>query len=522
MSELMTMVMPIFSAFLRKNISLSLVIFAILLGRILLKKLPKRYSYFLWTGLGIKALFDLKLPSLLKVFANKADTIKKIDSVVTTGQKYVIKYSESTPAGSAGTASVREMVFFVLFLVWIAGVVYMTARGIVEFVKIKKKTAASIKEDSGLYRCDYIESPMAFGFVKPKIYIPSNFNTDSMQAVIEHEKYHIKRGDIYFKLLAFILLCAYWMNPLSWISFKLFNLDMELSCDEAVLRKTGFGSKKDYSKWLLYYSSAEHTVGLAPTAFGETDTKRRVKNIMRFKKKGLLATLLGVVTVAAVLIVCFLVLPNLDAEAAMADTTAKDQVVTQETIAAEVTKTDSAVNEIVEEVKEEIRKTAEAKEPETVTLTWQKPLPEDAPALLTGPFGGTTLTGLYHAGVDIAAPKGTDVLAMADGTVIEAGLRQDTGEGNVVVIRVNDEITYTYTHLEGVNVKIGDTVKAGDVVASVGSTGNSTGPHLHVEICVNGENIDMHSLEGLEGAYCTPEPIDNGSADPEELYHGKE
>lgn len=510
MREFMTTAVPIFSAFLKKNISLSLVILAILSGRLLLKKLPKRYSYFLWTGLGIKALFDLKLPSLLKVFAVKADAIKRIDSAVAAGQKYVITFSESTKAGTVGGASVREIVFFVLFIVWITGAVCMMARGIAGFVRIKRRTAVSFKEDSGLYGCDYIESPMAFGFVRPKIYIPSDFNTDSMQAVIEHEKYHIKRGDIYFKLLAFILLCAYWMNPLSWISFKLFNLDMELSCDEAVLRKIGPGSKEDYSKWLLYYSSTGRTVGLAPTAFGETDTERRVKNIMKFKKKGLLAALFGVITVAAVLIVCFMVFPNLDAEAASTDVPAGEQAVMTETITAV-----AANNEIREEEKKEAKEEVKAEETtteqetEVLTLTWQKPLPEDAPALLTGPFKSETVTGLTHEAVDIAAPEGTDVLAMADGTVIEAGWQQDSPKGNVVVIRVNDEITYTYAHLEEVKVKVGDSVRAGDIVALVGSTGVSTGPHLHVEICINGVNIDMLTLEGLEGAYGTSETTDD-------------
>ena len=479
-----------------------MVILAILSGRLLLKKLPKRYSYFLWTGLGIKALFDLKLPSLLKVFAVKADAIKKIDSAVAAGQKYVITFSESTKAGTVGGASVKEIVFFVLFTVWITGAVCMMAKGIAGFVTIKRRTAVCFKEASGLYRCDYIESPMAFGFVRPKIYIPSDFNTDTMQAVIEHEKCHIKRGDIYFKLLAFILLCAYWMNPLSWIAFKLFNLDMELSCDEAVLRKTGFGSKEDYSGWLLYYSSTGRTVGLAPTAFGETDTERRVKNIMRFKKKGLLAALFGVITVAAVLIVCFMVFPNLDAEAASTEATDGEQAVTTETVTAV-----SANNEIREEVKAE--ETTMEQETEVLTLTWQKPLPDDAPALLTAPFNSKTVTGRSHEAVDIAAPEGTDVLAMADGTVIEAGRQQDSSKGNVVVIRVNDEITYSYAHLKEVTVKVGDSVRAGDIVALVGSTGASTGPHLHVEIRINGVNIDMLTLEGLESAYGTSETTDD-------------
>ncbi len=481
MKDLIIMASPIFSAFIKKNISLSLVIALIVLGRLLLKRLPKRYSYFLWTGLGIKALFDLRLPNLLKVFANKADTIKKLDSAVATGQKYVIRFSESTNVEAASGISVKEIIFFLLFLVWIAGSVYMMARGIIEFVKIKKKTSLSFREASGLYRCDYIESPIAFGFVKPKIYIPMDFDTDTMQAVIEHEKFHIKRGDIYFKLLAFILLCAYWINPLSWISFKLFNFDMELSCDEAVLRKTGLSSKKDYSKWLLYYSSEGRAVGLAPTAFGETDSKRRVENIMRFKKKGLLATLLGVITVAAILVICFMVLPNLNVKAE--DTTPGEPDVTPEVIAVE-----QANNEIKEDKK------AEVQDAETLALTWQKPLPENANAILTVPFNSTSITGGTHDAVDIAAPMGTEVLAMADGTVIEAGLQEDSTKGNVLVIRVNDEITYTYAHLGEVKVNVGDTVKAGDVVATVGSTGASTGPHLHVEICINGENIDMLSL----------------------------
>ena len=487
MREFMTMAVPVFSGFIKKNISLSLVILAIMLGRILLKKLPKRYSYFLWIGLGIKALFDIKLPSLLNVFAKKADTIEKINSVVATGQKYVIKFSESTKTESVSAVSFKEIVFFVLFLVWVTGVAFIMARGIVEFIKIKKKTAVSFKEDSGLYRCDYIESPMAFGFIKPRIYIPLDFDKDTMRAVIEHEKYHVKRGDIYYKLIAFVLLCAYWMNPLSWISFKLFNLDMELSCDEAVLRKTGLATKKDYSKWLLYYSSTKHCVGLAPTAFGETDTKRRVKNIMEFKKKGLLATLLGVVMVAAVLVVCFMVLPSLDAETDIKDTSVSSQAITPEVLTV-----DPADNEAKEEVKEEETKeeVAESIEPEVVELTWQKPLPDDVRAILTSTFNSTTLTGLNHEAVDIAAPKGTDVLAMADGTVIEAGWQEDSVKGNVVVVKVNDEISYTYAHLEEVKVNVGDTVKAGDVVASVGSTGASTGPHLHLELTIGGENVN--------------------------------
>ncbi|MCR5721444.1 MAG: M56 family metallopeptidase, partial [Lachnospiraceae bacterium] len=241
MNGLLTEASKIFLAFARRNIFLSLVIAAILVGRLLLKKLPKRYSYFLWAGLGVRALFDIgvhiKLP---KLRASQAESgiAETIGRAVEQGQKYIFEFATPKRTVTAAKASLtaREILPAVLFGIWVTGILLMLAYGIFNYVKIKRTTAVSFKEESGLYRCDYIDSPMAFGFIKPRVYVPSDCDISAMSFVIEHEKTHIRRGDVYFKLLAFLILCAYWVNPLAWVAFKLFNLDMELSCDEAVIR----------------------------------------------------------------------------------------------------------------------------------------------------------------------------------------------------------------------------------------------------------------------------------------------
>ncbi|MBO4679338.1 MAG: peptidoglycan DD-metalloendopeptidase family protein [Lachnospiraceae bacterium] len=510
MTEFIGMTSKIFAEFLHRNISFTAVALAIIVGRMVLKRFPKRYSYALWSCLGIRALFDIglriKLPKLTapQTGSNLGNTI---NSAVVAGQQYIFEIGNidtSAPVKSALTA--KEILPTLLFTIWAAGVLLMIVYGIINFLKVKKATAVSFKEDSGLYRCDYIESPIAFGFVKPKVFIPSDCDVRAMRFVIEHEKTHIRRGDVYFKLLAFLILSAYWVNPLAWVAFKLFNLDMELSCDEAVIRKAGIDKKEEYSRWLLYYSTENHPISLAPTAFGETDTKRRVRNIMTLKKKGIIATVAGLTITAAVVAICFILNPG-RSNASAPETTIEPISETTETIAetpgeepvvatepaAETALSDeevpSADKELTQKESDLTDSEIEERKQKLEAVTWISPFGESVEYVITSLFGeksnGIDGATLFHGAVDIAAPTGTELLAVSDGTVSFAGYVDQAG--NTLTVNVKDDVAYRYSHLEEILVKEGDTVKAGDVIAKLGSTGASTGPHLHLELVVDGK-----------------------------------
>jgi len=493
MTGLIGITSKIFAEFLHRNISFTAVALAIIFGRLLLKKFPKRYSYALWSCLGIRSLFDIglriKLPkhSTVQTGSNLGNTI---NSAVTAGQQYI---SEIVEIGNIDTAkpvktalTAKEILPTALFIIWVTGILLMITYGIFNYIKVRKATSVSFKEESGLYRCDYIESPIAFGFSRPKVYVPSDCDVNAMRFVIEHERTHIRRGDVYFKLLAFLILSAYWVNPLAWVAFKFFNLDMELSCDESVIRKAGLEKKEEYSRWLLYYSTEERFVSLAPTAFGETDTRRRVKNIMTLKKKGIIATVAGIIITASVVAVCFILHPGETRAAEQEPIVSKAETV-KETVTEPAEEIPATETTSIEESQPEEQTVPGAEGELTRTVTkdrkYYRPIAYEESGFITAtPSVRQDENGesVCHMGYDIALPEGTAVHAMCDGVVESAGYEWQPG--NFMIIRIDDVTTYHYYHLKDLSVKEGDTVKAGDVVATSGNTGASTGPHLHVEI----------------------------------------
>lgn len=193
--------------------------------------------------------------------------------------------------------------------IWILGISAMLLYGIYSHRKLKKQLVGSVKLHSNIYICDYISSPFVTGVIKPKIYLPSALSEKEAEYVILHEQQHIKRFDHIFKLLGFIALTLHWFNPLVWLGFKLAVQDMEMSCDEAVLKKLGEDIRSAYSQSILNFAAGRHIFAVSPLAFGEGDTKVRIKNLYNNKKSAVAVTVLTSL-VAAVLIFTLAVNPD--------------------------------------------------------------------------------------------------------------------------------------------------------------------------------------------------------------------
>lgn len=169
-------------------------------------------------------------------------------------------------------------------IIWLGGVVILAVYALGSCLKIWRRVKLSIRTTENIYICDRIDSPFIFGIIKPRIYLPSRMNEEQKESVIAHERAHLKRLDHFWKPFGFGLLLVYWFNPLCWLAYILFCRDIELACDEKVIKDMDAKQKKIYSKVLLSFSESEKHVLACPLAFGEVGVKERIKSILNYKK----------------------------------------------------------------------------------------------------------------------------------------------------------------------------------------------------------------------------------------------
>ena len=189
--------------------------------------------------------------------------------------------------------------------VWLVGAACMIIRSLVSYWKLRRQIEIAIPLRDNLFLADDLESPFVVGLVHPKVYLPSNLSQREYEYIILHERNHIRRGDHIFKALAFLALCLHWFNPLVWLAFHLASKDMEMSCDEAVVRKLGSDIRADYSVSLLSLATGRRIIAGTPLAFGEGDPKGRIRNLAKWKKPGIWVLVLAVL-ICLVLGVCLL------------------------------------------------------------------------------------------------------------------------------------------------------------------------------------------------------------------------
>lgn len=315
----MSMFANAFAEILRRNIAVSLVILLVLAVRLLLRRYPKRYSYVLWSMAGFRMLFDIRIPSPVRLLPSLG--ISRLEQAITApirqfpagegGQNFAAFTQPAGQTGAAQTAvgelaeklSAWELCFAVLFFLWLGGILVFFFVEELSVFRLEKKVRQAVLLRERIYECDDIASPFVFGIFRPRVYIPFGLTEQERAYVLAHEQYHIRRLDPLTRLLAFILLAGYWMNPLAWAAYFCFIRDQEMSCDEAVLRRYGMEAKQDYSRLLLGFAEKNSGYLFTPVAFGESDAGRRIRNVLHYRKiKTGLALLLAGIVVLAILI----------------------------------------------------------------------------------------------------------------------------------------------------------------------------------------------------------------------------
>lgn len=302
------MLNSVFLQVLNMSYTASFVILAVLIIRLALKKAPKTFSYALW----IAVLFRLISPysfesafSFLLIGNGGADSLKPVVSGFFTNKAIVSQIGASAELAAPVYQDLKHALLENLFTsIWLLGIAVLIAYSVVALLKFTKQLKGAVHETDNIYLCKDLCTPFVMGIIRPKIYIPLSISETEKRYILLHEQTHIKRYDHLIKFLSYLALCIHWFNPLVWVAFFLSARDMEMSCDERVIKMLGSEVKKEYSSSLLSLATGQRIIGMAPLAFGEGDTKARIKNVLNYKKPAFwisFVAVLGVIFIAAAL-----------------------------------------------------------------------------------------------------------------------------------------------------------------------------------------------------------------------------
>lgn len=313
----------VFLKLVNLSISASWLILAVLVLRVVLKKAPKWVMPLLWGVVALRLVCLFSIESALSLIPS-AETIP---SEIVTETREPVLYEQATldivtnptlPSAAevpVGVSRQQAQVDFNIYSVlWLAGMAALLVHALVSAGKLKRKLATAILLRDNIYESEFVDSPFVFGVVKPNIYLPMHMDEGTAAYVIAHEHAHLARRDHWWKVLGYLVLALHWFNPLVWVAYILFCRDIELACDEKVVKGLDGAARADYSQALLSCAAPGRAVAACPLAFGEGNIKTRVKSALHYKKPAFwvaAAAVLAVVIVA----VCFLTNPRSDIDA---------------------------------------------------------------------------------------------------------------------------------------------------------------------------------------------------------------
>ena len=320
----------IFSTLLTMSIDATWLILIVILLRLLLKQAPKWVNCVLWGFVGLRLLcpfvpesrFSL-MPGVFRMqnrygsavdqtFAQSPVVGGNLSQTVTDGAGAAGLTGIPTGAGTVATGFGGELfqqILSVGSILWLIGVLVMLGYAVYSYLRVRRQVSEAIWLRDNLWICDQVKSPFILGLFRPKIYLSSGMEEAQLPYVIAHEQAHLRRGDQWWKPLGFVLLMIHWHNPFVWVAYILFCRDLELACDESAVRDLTLEERKSYSYALLFCSMQRRLVTVCPLAFGEVGVKKRVKEVLNYKKPSFWI-LLAAVVVCVIVAVCFLTNPK--------------------------------------------------------------------------------------------------------------------------------------------------------------------------------------------------------------------
>ena len=308
----------LFLEIVNRSIAASWIVIAVLILRFCLKKAPKWVNVLLWGIVAVRLIFPFSIESALSLIPS-AETVSPsimmetapsvqtgvpaLDQVINP----VIDHSLSPAPGAS--ANPLQIWISVMAAVWLAGAAALLLYSAISYWRLRRRVREAVILRDNFYQSENAGSPFVLGIIQPKIYLPYSVDSGALAYVIAHEQAHIRRGDHWWKPLAFLLLTVHWFNPLLWLGYILLCRDIELACDEKVIREMGSEQRADYTQALVSCSVSRRSIAACPLAFGEVGIKERVKSVMNYKKPAFWIVLASVV-VCAVAAVCFLTDPK--------------------------------------------------------------------------------------------------------------------------------------------------------------------------------------------------------------------
>ena len=308
----------VFLKLLNLSISASWLVLAVLVLRLGSKRSPKWMNVLLWGIVALRLMLPFSIESALSLIPS-AETLSpavvQFDPAptITSGVEFIdnaVNPSLSESFAAAPLASVNPLYVWTYLAgwVWLIGLGAMLLYALVSYLRLRRRVRVSLPVQDHIYLCDAISSPFILGVVKPRIYLPSGLDEVQQQNVLSHERAHLTRRDHWWKPLGFALLAVYWFNPVLWLAYALLCRDIELACDERVIRTMDESAVKTYSTVLLACSMPRKAVITCPLAFGEVGVKERVRNALHYKKPAFWVVAASV-AVCVIVAVCFLTDP---------------------------------------------------------------------------------------------------------------------------------------------------------------------------------------------------------------------
>lgn len=524
------------------SITASWFILAILVFRLIFKKAPKWVVCILWCLVGIRLIcpfsiesrfsFLPKENSVSDIYVHEINTensnydmVQNHDEIIVTSKteaSHKTLVARSAVAGNHVTKHYRKIDFNICSYIWLIGSGLIAVYGLIIYIRLKLSLRDAVRYYGRVYQTEGIDTAFVLGIFKPVIYIPYGLDGEQLKCIIKHEQSHIKRRDHLIKPISYILLCVYWFNPIIWLAYIMFCHDIELACDERVIREIGYDKKKLYTQTILDCSSKKRIAMAYPVAFAEIGVKERVIKILKIKKAKK-SIIISSLCACGIIGIGFMTSPlrsnaknntlppteqtteeGTTEETSTEEVAVTTEITTEETATKREVTTENSVDTATtesntsdfadnsrssEEVVTDENASSEAKENSNISpddvgsFAW----PVSTGGVVTSSYGPRW--GTFHYGYDIATPEGTPIVSAINGTVIETGY--DEERGNYIIIERADGLEVHYHMLSEIISKVGDVVCPYEVVALSGNTGNSTGPHLHIGVFdSSGEAVD--------------------------------